>query len=52
MTTCDMTYISYFIKIGSGVQAIVDSVLEIWEAVMLVLLMDELYEVGRQDGFM
>jgi hypothetical protein len=43
MVSCDMIY-------TPGVQAILSSCLDIWEAVILVLLMDRICELHRWDG--
>jgi hypothetical protein len=47
MTPCGMIYISIFMKIGIGVQAILRFVSAISMAAMLVLLMRGTYDVRR-----
>jgi hypothetical protein len=52
MTSCGMTYIPSFMKSGEGVQALLKFSSAIWIAAMLVLLIEEIYEVRCWNGFM
>jgi hypothetical protein len=47
MTSCCMINASSFMKISTGVRAILRFFFEICEAVMLVLLMGVIYELHR-----